>query len=232
MKITKNPVTIAQARKALERAKARGRVDEIRRASGQLAGARSHERAEVRRAVNRTVQAVAAQAAAIAAQPAGLTPAQRGAQTRKLRRLEREALQARVRAERELPQPPAADPRPALLVDAWRRLQPGKDAFGGAYSIVDPCRAAADDRVYWYGVTVSVDAELAIQYRWTGRATSLFDSRGDLVALKESYGEGAGADPGEEVPDECTGWVAISDTGLENARNGLPFSIVVAVVRK
>ena len=234
MRLAKKPMTIAQARKALDRAKLRGRVDEIQRASGQLAGARSHERAEVRRAVDRTIQAVFTQAAAIAAQPAGLTPAQRGAQTRKLRRLERQALEARVRAERELPQPKAPDPRIDILVDAWRRLQPGRDAFGNSYTIIDPC-GREDSTVFWYGCDVAVsiqDGGPVAEYRWTGRTLSAVDAAGDMQAMRDSYSRKTVAPPSQKAVSPCEMWQSFREWSLKMAKKGLGFEILVAMVRQ
>ena len=231
MKIAKKPLSVAQARKALDRAKARGRVDEIRQASGRLAGAVSSERASVRRAVAETVQAVADQLRAIEHAPPTLTPAQRGAQTRKLRRLEAQAAAARQAAERQADR---LNPARAVLMDAWRRLQPGRDAFGNAYAIIDPC-GREDSAVFWYGCDVAVSTEIGgpvAEYRWTGRTLSATDAAGDMKAMRDSYSRKTVAPPAPKAVSPCELWQSFREWSLEMAKKGLGFEILVAMVRQ
>lgn len=112
MKIAKKPLSVAQARKALDRAKARGRKDEIASASGRLlAATQAESRAQQpaqpsRRAAaaadRKAGKALAAAAAELAALPVvspRVDPAaagRRGAAAAKLRRAEAAALRARV----------------------------------------------------------------------------------------------------------------------------------------
>lgn len=222
--------TIQQARAALDRAKLRGRIDEIRKASGALAGAVSHERATVRKAPALAARAVVDQLREIAARPA-LTPAQRGAQTRKLRKLERQAQAAQEAAARQAAL--LAPPQAAALVDTWRRLQPGRECFGHSYLIVNPC-SAQSERVFWYGCDVSAtieDGGWVAQYRWTGRALTPQNAKLDLAAVKGSYGRNL-ALPDEEDPDPCRQWELVNQFALEQARKGRDFGLLIAVVRQ
>ncbi len=234
MKIAKKPLSVAQARKALDRAKARGRVDEIRQASGRLAGAVSSERASVRRAPAELAQAVVDQRQAIEQAPATLTPAQRGAQTRKLRRLEaaeRDAVKAAEDLAAQL------NPAMAVLTEAWRRLQPGRSCFGNAYTIIDPCSYVldTDEKVFWYGCDVIASTEtgaLAADYRWTGRTLSASDAAGDLRALRDSYKRPSGPGPTPKVQTPCEQWLESQESSLELAKKGLGFELLVVVVRQ
>lgn len=230
MKIAKKPLSVAQARKALDRAKQRGRVDEIRQASGRLAGAVSSERASVRRAPAELAQAVAQQRQAVD-RSAGLTPAQRGAQTRKLRQLEAQAAAARQAAERQADQ---LNPARAVLMDAWRRLQPGRDAFGNAYTIIDPC-GREDSAVFWYGCDVAVSTEIGgpvAEYRWTGRTLSATDAAGDMKAMRDSYSRKTVAPPAPKAVSPCELWQSFRDWSLKMAQMGRDFEIIVAMVRQ
>lgn len=230
MKIAKRPISVAQARKALDRAKQRGRVDEIRQASGRLAGAVSSERASVRRAPAELAQAIADQRQA-QTQAADLTPAQRGAQTRKLRQLEAQAAAARQAAERQADR---LNPARAVLMDAWRKLQPGRDAFGNAYAIIDPC-GSEDSTAFWYGCDVAVSIQIGgpvAEYRWTGRTLQAADAAGDLQAMRDSYSRKTVAPPSQKAVSPCEMWQSYRDWSLGMAKKGLGFEILVAMVRQ
>lgn len=233
MKIAKKPLSVAQARKALDRAKQRGRVDEIRQASGRLAGAVSSERASVRRAPAELAQAVADQRKA-QAQAVNLTPAQRGAQTRKLRRLEAQE-QAAVKAAEDLAA--QLNPAMAVLTEAWRRLQPGRECFGHAYTIIDPCSYVLDtnEAIFWYGCDVVASREtgqLAASYRWTGRTLSAENAAMDLRAMRDTYKRPAGPQPIPKVQTPCEQWRESQEAALELAKKGLGFEILIVVVRQ
>lgn len=206
----KRAPTIDQLRARLERAKRRGRVDEIRAAAGALGGAaskaraeqRAEQRARVERAGKKTAEALdavtkaRAELAALPVVAPSVDPGaagRRGAAVRKLRAAEQRALRAVVEQQRA--GPPKAAPqlspedaqrqrRAIDLMAAFAKLLPGNFAFRELYVITEPGEGA-----YHYGVSVSWTPD-GVSYRWTGRALERKNAAMDLRALKRSYDGG------------------------------------------
>lgn len=255
LKLKKADELVDKAQSELDLAKRRGRRDEISKAVGKLGGAKSTQRsasAAVDKAQERQLneqrkadEARAAELQKTVDETAGASPrtnpsaaAKRGNAMRQLRRLQATILQrtdpsaAEALAAAEAAAK-AAKLRRQLMLDAWRRLQPGNQAFGGAYTIIEPLDGLGV--VFWYGALVTWDPKLRQpSYRWTGRGTTYDDCMGDLEAMTDAYGYEAEDDDDEdddEAGKRSADWRSVNASARARARRGLDFEVAVAVVR-
>ena len=211
-------VTVAAARAALDKAKARGRRDEIAAAAGKLAGALSRERAASPEAKALRVAAAAAKTAAKVAKTAAAKAQRTGDQrdkrsaaslagwaTRRQRELERQ------RTQTPAPPRPARPSRRGVRIYALRDdgglfparsselsqqerelAQIVRDKFKPGAKVFGVYQVADtfDGARYYMAATVSFDKSGAVKWRWSPRALDAASAEADAEAMDADYNEG------------------------------------------
>lgn len=212
-------LTVAAARAALDRAKSRGRRDEIAAAAGKLAGALSRERAASPEAKALRGAAAAAKTAAKVAERAAAKAQRTGDQrdkrsaaslagwaTRRQRELERQRTQT--------PAPPKpARPRRGSGVRVYALRDDGglfparsselsqqerelaqivRDKFRPGAQVFGVYQVAEtfDGARYYMAATVSFDKSGGVKWRWSPRALDAASAEADAEAMDADYNEG------------------------------------------